>query len=171
MESKYQDIVKNMSKLTLLHRIHIQKMAAANGLYPGQLPILEYILQNDNCTQKEIAEHLQVSPASVATSIKRMQRSGLVEKITDKSDLRYNRITLTDMGRKVVTKSRKDFNKVDKLLFKGFSDDEIKELCGYFERMIDNLSSEGYDNRSFFSLVAEIKTLVKDKSKEDEPNG
>lgn len=166
MEITFRDIIKIMSKLNVLHRIHIHKHATKNGLYFGQLPVLEFVENHDHCTQREVADFMHVSPPSVATSVKRMQKAGLLEKTTDESDLRYNRITITQKGREITHKCREDFDKIDAQLFSGFNGKEIEELRSYFERMIANMSTEEFANKTFFSLIAEEKKLHDQKNLE-----
>ena len=52
-------IICRIKKLNILHRIYTQRAAAENGLFFGQLPVLEYAADHDRCTQTEIAENLQ----------------------------------------------------------------------------------------------------------------
>ncbi|WP_010250926.1 MarR family winged helix-turn-helix transcriptional regulator [Acetivibrio cellulolyticus] len=166
MAVSFFEIIQRMNKLNILHRINIFKQAAKNGLYLGQLPILEYVERHDECTQREVADYMQVSPPSIATSVKRMQKAGLLVKAADKSDLRYNRLTVTEKGREISRECRKDFDKIDAQLFSGFNEQECEQLRGYFERMIANMSAGEFANKTFFSLVAEEKKLFDQQNKE-----
>lgn len=170
MSISFLDIARKMNSLSILHRICIQKQASKNGLYFGQPPILEYVAHHDQCTQREVADFMKVSPASIATSVKRMQKAGLIEKVADNSDLRYNRLNITDKGRELTYKCRKDFDKVDAKMFSGFSDEECEQLSCFFERMINNLSTDELNNKSFFSLIAESKKLLVQQNKGAENN-
>ncbi len=167
MKTSFFEISKKMNTLSILHRICIQKQASKNGLYFGQPPILEYVAEHDKCTQREVADFMKVSPASIATSVKRMQKTGLLEKMTDDSDLRYNRLKITEKGRELTYKCREDFNKVDTQMFSGFSAEECEQLYSYYERMINNLSTDELSNKSFFSLIAEGKKMLAKKNKEE----
>ncbi|HZJ77190.1 MAG TPA: MarR family transcriptional regulator [Clostridia bacterium] len=138
MNLKYRDVAKKMAQLRLAHRCYFHQ-SVTSKVYPGQPPILEYLLKNDNCTQKELADFLSVSPASIATSIKRMQKNGLVQKLSDARDLRYNRIKITQKGRDVFSQYLIEFEKINEKLFKGFSMQELDQLYGYLSRMTDNL--------------------------------
>ena len=64
------ELAVKLKTINLLRRIYIQKSQPDVELYFGQLPILEYIKDNDGCTQIEIAEKLCVTPASISTSTK-----------------------------------------------------------------------------------------------------
>ena len=167
MKVSFFEIVKRMNKLNVLHRIYIHREASKNGIYFGQLPILEYVESHDQCTQCEIADFMKVSPPSIATSVKRMQKTGLLEKAMDKSDLRYNRITITKKGKELSHRCREDFDKVNAQLFAGFNEQECEQLCTYFDRMIANLSTDEFADKTFFSLIEEEKKLHVQQNKED----
>lgn len=160
MKIKLRTIIGRMSRLNLLHRLQIHKAATANGLYLGQLPILEAIEENHKCTQKQLSDILHVSPPSIATSVKRLQKMGLVEKVADENDLRYTHITLTPKGQELSLKCRQSFDKIDVQVFNGFSESECEELFKYIERLIENLSiDEEFNNETFFSLIEKAENL------------
>lgn len=159
MRTKLYSLVSKLNQMHLLHRIYIQKASAAHGLYKGQMPLLEFLLEHNGCTQREIAQWLQVTPPSVATSIKRLQKAGMLQKVTDSNDLRLSRITITPLGQKTVEACRTDFDQVDTRMMYGFSKEECEQLESYVQRMIDNLSTEEFRDMSFHSLLQTMKKL------------
>ena len=167
MAITYFEIIDRMNKLNLLHRMNIQTEAYKNGLYMGQLPILEYIRKNNRCTQRELASFLGVSPPSIATSVKRMQKAGLIEKETDPGDQRYSRLTITQKGILISEKCRKQYDLVDKQLFAGFDEKECETLYKFFGRMIKNISKDAEDI-SFMSLIEEAQKLNAKQMKEED---
>jgi len=162
------DIRKRLNKINVLHRLYFYKRAAKYNLYFGQMPILEFVKNHDNCTQRDVADFLQVSPPSIATSIKRMQKAGLLEKSADDKDLRYNRIRITDKGREISEKCRKDLDAVDEMMLSGFNEQECELLNGFLDRIINNLSVGEFANKTFFSLIAEEKKIKERHIREEE---
>lgn len=150
----YREMVHKLISTSLIHRYHITKAAQKAGLYYGQPMILEYIKNNNLCTQKELANSLHISPASVATSIKRLEKNGFVNRVTDSEDVRKNRLFLTESGIKVLKNFRNVCDDTDKKMFEGFSQEECKLLCNFLERLYDNLDTENLTN---CQLSAEIK--------------
>lgn len=169
MSLTYFDIIDRMNKLNLIHRINIQTEAYKNGLYLGQLPILEYVRKNNKCTQRDVANFLKISPPSVATSVKRMQKAGLIEKETDETDQRYSRLSITEKGIDITEKCRKQYDQIDAQLFEGFTEKECEMLYSFFGRMINNISKDAEDI-SFMSLVEEAHKLSAKQIKEEEAN-
>ena len=158
----YREMVHNLIATSLIHRYHITKSAQKAGLYYGQPIILEYIKEHNLCTQKELADSLHISPASVATSIKRLEKSGFVKRSTDKDDVRKNRLALTDEGLKTLTDFRSICDETDKKMFEGFSEEECQLLCNFLRRLYNNLDTEKLTN---CQMKAEIEKNDKGESR------
>jgi DNA-binding MarR family transcriptional regulator len=129
-------------KIGVIYRMHMQNIMRVNekyGLYPGQSRILHTVSELDGSMQKELADRLGVSPASMAVSIKRMQKAGLLAKSADMNDLRSNRICVTEKGRRIQADSISDFINHDNRLLKGFGPAEIAQLDDYLTRLQVNL--------------------------------
>ncbi len=167
MDIDLRTIIWKIGRLHILHRLHIYKAIANTGLHFGQLPILETIIKNDNCSQRELAEKMQVSPPSIATSVKRMQKTGLLEKIADENDMRYTHIVITEKGRKLAENCRRSFDAVDKQMFSGFNEAECMQFYGYIERLVKNLSTDEYVGKDMHSLIAEVEEIDKKRKKEE----
>lgn len=164
METSLRTIIFRMNYLDTLRRIYINRAALSSGLYFGQLSVLEFVERHDMCTQRKVAEMLQVTPSSIATSVKRMQRSGFIRKIADESDMRYTRLTITEKGREVAARCRTAFDRVDRQTFTGFSPEECEQFCGYLDRLIDNLAVGDFKDQGMFALLAAERRLEKEKN-------
>ena len=91
------------------------------------------------------AELLHVSPATVANSLKSLERGGYVRKEADPADARCNRVFLTDRGRRAVQECAEVFDAVDQQVLRGFSPGELEQLRSFHQRMLDNLRQIGGD--------------------------
>lgn len=169
MEIRY--IVRDLNRLNLLHRLSITKIASHYGLYPGQFPVLHYIYNNPKCTQKDIANSLQISPPSIAMSIKRMKKDGLVIKLKDDNDLRINRVELTDKAKCMVEKWISSFQKYDKKMFKGISEEERDSFYNCLNKLIDNLSEDKFKDKTNLYIMEEIKKSANLVLKVDSKDG
>ena len=122
------------------HLQMIQGILDRFGLHFGQPRILYMVMTMNGAAQKEIAERLRISPASLAVSIKRMQKVGLLEKIHDEKDLRVNKVRITDKGIKVQEGFRAEALATDRQMLSGFSSEELTQLEDYLERIYQNLT-------------------------------
>ncbi|MBR5246296.1 MAG: MarR family transcriptional regulator [Clostridia bacterium] len=130
------------------HRSVVESGFREKGLYFGQPPILKYLSEHKNATQKEIANSLHVSPPSVANSVKRMEESGLIVRVADRKDARCNNLQLTQKGKNLSEYADKLFEVADETSFNGFSDEEIDLILSFLERMTENIKSLGKENNN-----------------------
>jgi len=135
------DISELDRSIRILHRRKVSGLLKTIGLYDGQPRLLFHLSEKGGCNQKELSDYLNVSCATIAVSLKRMEKCGIVEKMPDENDLRNNIITLTDKGNDLVNKCRSMFNEVKVKMYEGFNQDEIKNLKSYYERIIVNLTN------------------------------
>lgn len=162
-----REAVGRLSQLTLLHRMKVYKIVSGCGLYMGQHPALEYIYRHDMCTQRELADYLSVSPASVAVSVKRLEKAGYITRRCDENDMRSNRLSVTEKGREVTEKCRQSFDEIDGEIFSDFSDEEMKALCSYLDRLIFNISGREFRHEDFRKLIAQEKEIIEKRKKEE----
>lgn len=144
MEPK--EIVKSITMFNRMHRGQIRKIMESEGLFYGQLPILETVRTKGCCTQREIANALNVTPPSVATSVKRLVKKGYLAKKTDEKDQRITLITITDSGNLKTQACREKFDKMDKRIFKALSDQECEALTHILDKLNESMRKENEDD-------------------------
>lgn len=132
-----------------IHRYYLRcsfGQGASGKMHPGQLPIIGIISEKKGNTQSAIAKALGVSVASVAVSVARLERAGLVKKKADSDDRRNTHIELTAEGERCAAESRAYIDDILKVKYKDYSDEELATLFGLMRRSRDNLK-EKYENR------------------------
>jgi len=124
-------------------RSEFVKRGLSEASHPMILMALKHEVRNMAASQKDIAQMIGVSPPTVAISLKRMEKAGLVRKIVDENDLRRNLITITDKGLRLLDECENAFCEIDRNIFNGFSDEEREQLKKFYIRMIHNMESMG----------------------------
>lgn len=94
-------------------------------------------------TQKELADALHSAPATIAASLKVLERQGYVERRTDEKDSRRNRISITRKGRDALEAGMRAFQQVDDHMYHGFTLEEREQVYRFHRRMLDNLYQIG----------------------------
>lgn len=89
--------------------------------------------------QKDIETEFSVSRATASNMLAVMERKGLVRRETVEHDARLKKLVLTDKARTMVERSEQDMREMEALLEKGLSDEEVKDLKKYLDRMLLNL--------------------------------
>lgn len=153
MNNLYRETVHKLCKVSLLHRYRISVALSGLKIYRGQPEILEYLSKNGDCSQKELADSLGVSPASIATSLKRMSKENFIERTPDENDRRINRLRITEKGEKIRLEGRKNCDKVDKIMFSGFSDEEINSFSAMLSKICENLSGDGINEKNVMNFI------------------
>ena len=161
-----KSIVREIDTLTLLKKISVAKICTDVGLYFGQPPIIEYVLYHDGCTQKNIAEFFNVTPASIALSTKRLQKAGYLEKKTDERNLRCNSLHVTEQGKNVSRRWREKLDIYMQSMFSGFTQDELETFCSFLKRMNENTSGgkQISSDKEFFDLLNKAKLTKKNNT-------
>jgi len=121
------------------HRCRLNKVLNKYGLYTGQPMILHALERMPNSTQKELADALHISSATITTSLQRMEKAELLTRMPDPKDTRCKRIALTEKGRSVSKECHEAFEQLDESMFKGFSAEDQEQLKLYFRGVIANL--------------------------------
>lgn len=73
------------------------------GAWPGQIPILLWLMQEDGIIQRDLVERAKMEQSSVAEHLERMERDGLVYRRQVTDDRRMFRIYLTPKARDLST--------------------------------------------------------------------
>lgn len=69
------------------------------GLTTGTFPTLLELWETDGLTQKQLVERLDIEQATIANTLARMERDGLILRAKDASDGRMQRVWLTERAR------------------------------------------------------------------------
>ena len=134
--SREHELVQKYINSNKMHRMYLDREVNKSGVYRSQHQILMYIARFPNASQKEIANHQQVSTATIAVSLK---KRGYISREVDRNDNRFNQICITPKGQAVVEESIKIFRKAEEGLFRGFSTEEKIQLEVFLDRMHLNL--------------------------------
>ncbi len=148
-----RELVHQFISISVIHRCQITKSASKVGLYFGQPSVLRYITEHDGCTQKEVAEAMHISPASAATSLKRIEKAGLITRTADEDDCRKNHLSVTEKGSQALAQFVKICETTDREMFKGFTDEEMDTLHNLLTRLHDNLDSKSFTPEEISTLL------------------
>jgi DNA-binding MarR family transcriptional regulator len=128
-----------LAHICRLHYHRARTRLEALGLYRGQPPLLYHLHEQDGLTHSELAERLQVTPATMTKMIKRMEKAGFVQRRPDAEDQRVSRVYLTDAGRAIKAEMLAALRALGEESFAGFSPEERDLLRRFFEQIRENL--------------------------------
>ena len=126
-------------ELVSLHKQCMNRLMSDRGVYPGQPPLLFTLGRMGACNQADLAKALHISPATIAVSLKRMEKSGFVKRVPDPGDLRSNRIELTERGRRAAARADHAIRRVNQQMYRDFTPEEFSQIVHFYQRMQQNL--------------------------------
>ena len=132
------------------HIIHLYYGKASRKLkelevHPKQVPMLFLLGRKEGLSQREICEEMKIKASTVAVSIKRMEKSGLLVRREDEKDQRIWRIYLTERGKRIGCSLKEIVEESEAAVFQGFSEEEMHLMKCFFRRMIENLEQVKYE--------------------------
>lgn len=112
--------------------------ATTLGFLPGQFPVLLELWNEDGLTQRELLDRLEVEQATLANTLSRMERDGLIVRRQHPRDRRATCNYLTDKAKKIEGPAMEAAREADQQLFKGFRRFEKELMLEYIRWAISN---------------------------------
>lgn len=139
---------KLLYNLHLLNKLIAREFICNNkDLFCGdpsatQMIIMNYILnhQNEDIYQKDLEEALHLRRATVSGVLQTMEKHELIERVLCDNDVRCKKIILKEKAKKMFDVKKMDFFKLEEVIKKGLSDEEIEIFCHIIESMQNNIN-------------------------------
>jgi DNA-binding MarR family transcriptional regulator len=90
-----------VNQLARLFRQRLEERLAVHGVPPGQFPLLLILWEEEGLTQSEIARRLSFEQPTVANTLKRMMRDGLVNTAPDPANRKQVLVFLTEKAKRL----------------------------------------------------------------------
>ena len=137
--SEYRAITHRLINTNKLHFRVLEKNLEGLGIHRASHRVLMTLACHQFASQAELAKRLEVTPASIAVTLKNLEKTGYITKTAKKEDNRINVVELTKKGRKLVDESQDFFDSLDREMYQGFSEKERRELCRFLDRIYENI--------------------------------
>ncbi len=138
------EAVRVLRRVMRRHHACMERQIGDLGIHHSQHRMLMHLAHRCHSpSQKELAKVMGISPAAVATTLKKLEKEGYITRAATDEDNRRNEIRITDQGLAKVAESRERFEAVDRAMFEGLSDEELRTLSSLIRRLDDNLEALG----------------------------
>jgi len=120
-----------------------EKLLAGAGVdaFNGAQGRILYILwQADNIPIVELSSKTGLAKTTLTSMLDRMEESGLIVRVFDKSDRRQIRISLTEQARALSSEYDGVSRAMNEIYYAGFSDEEIVAFENTLRRILKNLN-------------------------------
>lgn len=98
-----------------------------------------HITKNKKLDQKNLANKLNITPASVSVIVNQLESEGLLNRIPDEKDGRKFNLLLTEKGQSLMPKIRKSWLKIQEEITNGFTESENANLLRLLQKVEKNL--------------------------------
>ena len=124
-----------------LYDRHLQDALKEFGVAPGQFAPLVMLFEQDGLTQADLCRRINVEQPTMANTLGRMERDGLIKRKSDTVDKRRTLVFLTSKAKDVQNKIMNAVRDVSHHALDGLSATEQDEAFRLLSRMIENLAS------------------------------
>jgi DNA-binding MarR family transcriptional regulator len=131
--------VNHLARL-LAQTLRIQ--IAPHGVVPGQFAQLLALYEREGLTQNQLCDEVRIDQSTMAHTLQRMERDGLIERLPDPVDRRRALIMLTERARDLRNGLVQAAQEVNAVATRGFTDEEVTTYMELTARMIDNLQAD-----------------------------
>jgi MarR family transcriptional regulator, transcriptional regulator for hemolysin len=114
----------------------------ALGMSSGHLPVIFALSSGEEMSQKALVEFAAIEQPTMAATLTRMERDGLVERQQDPRDGRGSLIRLTPAAMKKLRDVREAIHTGNAEALEGFSDTEKELYLDMLRRILANLGGD-----------------------------
>ena len=131
-----------ITKALLAQRNAVSPYLAQEGLSPGQPKILAYLIQHDQCKQRDLAEYYNIEAATVSRILSNMEEKGLIRRESRRGEKRAATVAITEEGKRIFARMQVHFKEVERRELEGFSEEEESALRAFLQRHYQNLTGK-----------------------------
>lgn len=132
-------LVNHLSRLFFMS---LRERIAPLGIAPAQFMLLQELWRDDGITQMDLAIRLDVEPATIANTVARMERDGLVERRAHSTDGRARLVHMTEKAKAIESPAINSAMQVNQNMLSCLSEHEQRQLIAIMRKVIQESSSE-----------------------------
>lgn len=143
-KTHHQTPMMLMNDCARLFRHQMRKFADDAGVPDGYRTLLMHLAfakkrGEDSIIQYELAKHTHLTPPTVSVTLQKMERDGYITRVSDETDMRQMRVSLTDKGLAVDLANHRKAQELEALATAGMSENDLAELTRLLGILYDNL--------------------------------
>ena len=139
----YESLAFDIGVLARMFERELRLAFAEHEVLPGQFPVLLGLYDSDGLTQAELARIAGVEQPTMAATLQRMERAGLVRREPDAEDGRRATVFLTERARALERPLVDSARAINRRAVRGLSAEERSLLYRVIGRATTNLAARG----------------------------
>ena len=130
--------IQKLSSRIFAKLLHEYKAIDIN---PAQGRVMFPLWLQDNLSFQDLLERTSLSKATLSHLLNNLEKTGHIKRVPSEEDKRSVNVILTKNDKQLQDKYIQVSNKMTKLFYNGFSEEEIDEIEDYLRRLLNNLTS------------------------------
>ncbi|MCL1078058.1 MarR family transcriptional regulator [Parashewanella spongiae] len=153
---KYEELLISLRRVTRAIDIHSRRLNKQSGLTAPQLLVIQTINKLTAPLAKQIAQDINLSPATVTTIIDRLESRNIVIRTRSQQDKRKVHLSLSDAGKALLTNSPKPLQEHFIKRYQNLESWEQSQLLFAVERIASMMDAEELDAAPVLLVGEEI---------------
>ena len=133
------DFLFALFEVQRLLRLYADKQASRYGLTRAQWAVLAKLERTEGLKQTEVAEMMEMQPITLTRLIDKLCQAGLIERRSDETDRRVNRLYLTKTARPMMAKLAVLRREIPRAALADISVPDAHRLVEQLETVKDNV--------------------------------
>lgn len=123
----------------------LERQLAPSGIAPAYMPVLFALADGSRLTQKELARRAAVEQPTMAATLNRMERDGMIVRQPDPGDKRSALVALTPLALGKVATVEQVVSAINTLALEQLAPDERQQYLSLLGRVIAVLEAQDTD--------------------------
>ncbi len=153
---KYEELLISLRRITRAIDIHSRRLNKQSGLTAPQLLVIQAVNKLEAPLAKQIAQDINLSPATVTTIIDRLESRNLVIRTRSVQDKRKVHLSLSDAGKELLTHAPKPLQEHFIKRYQNLENWEQSQLLSALERIASMMDAEELDAAPVLLVGEEI---------------
>lgn len=125
--------------ISRLFECTVHGAAERNGMSHGYRRMLFHLAHGDGITQLELVKLTRLTAPTVSVALAKMEKEGLVKRVSDEKDMRKVKVYLTEKGREHDDFIKAKSHETEEKMLKGISEEEKEQLVCTLRKILTNM--------------------------------
>lgn len=140
-KEEHRETYMLIDDIAKLFSLQVARATERSGIAYGYRKLLMCLAHGEEMPQLHLIEQTNLTPATVSTSMARLEAAGVVTRRFDPTDKRKYYVRLTSLGRRRWEAIQKRSKELGEVMLEGISAEEQEKLAQLLEKMLDNLTA------------------------------
>ncbi len=139
---KGNETIKNVNDASFLFGRFVGNQLEKIGMRSSYRHVMKPLMENDGITQLQLVRITKLKAPTISITLRNMEREGIVRREKNDNDRRETHVFITDKGKEMHRLVLEAFDKAEKIMLSGLTEDELKSVGGVLLKMAKNLKKE-----------------------------